>query len=59
MEVSDIQIEALADDFTARAMAKIYGSRYTELDNLEDDKELSEIWDSLNESFYTAMHNLI
>lgn len=59
MEVSDIQIEALADDFTAKAMEKIYGSRYTELDNLEDDKELSEIWDSLNESFYTAMHNLI
>jgi hypothetical protein len=59
MEVSDIQIEALADDFTDKAMEKIYGSRYTELDSLEDDKELSEVWDSLNESFYTAMHNLI
>ena len=59
MEVSDIQIEALADDFTARAMTKIYGSRYTELDNIEDDEELSEAWNSLNENFYTAMHNLI
>lgn len=53
--MNESKMQALADEFTAKVMTELYGSRFTELDNLEDDKELSEVWDEYNCAFYAAM----
>lgn len=58
LELKESRIEALADEMTAKVMTEVYGERYTKLDNLEDDKELSDVWDELNGGFYTTMHNM-
>ena len=55
--LSEIKIQELADKATNVAMTDVYGERFTNLDNLEDDKELSDVWDSLNEQFYSTLEN--
>lgn len=57
--LSETKVEALADEFTNKAMTEEYGSRFTELENLEDDEELSQMWEELNSGFYLIMHNLL
>ena len=59
LNLTESKVESLADELTAKVMTETYGERYTKLDNLEDDKELSDVWDELNEGFYTTMHNMI
>ena len=45
----------LADKLTDTALTEMYGERYTNLDNLEDDKQLSDEWDYLNNGFYNTL----
>ena len=42
----------LADKLTNEVLTEIYGERFTELDNIEDDKELDNDWEYFNEQFY-------
>ena len=58
-KLTESKIQEFADEFTNKVMTEEYGSRYSELENIEDDEELSEVWDELNEEFYTTMHNFI
>ena len=55
--LSEIKIQELADKATNVVMTDVYGERFTNLNNLEDDKELSDVWDSLNEQFYSTLEN--
>ena len=59
LKLTESKVQSLADEFTAKVMTETYGERYTKLDNLENDQELSDVWDELNGGFYTAMRNMI
>jgi hypothetical protein len=45
----------LADKLTNEVLTEIYGERFTELDNIEDDKELDNDWEHFNEQFYDML----
>ncbi len=56
LKLKESKVQSLADEFTAKVMTETYGERYTKLSNLEDDPELSEVWDELNEGFYSTIY---
>jgi hypothetical protein len=56
LKLKESKAQSLADEFTAKVMTEVYGERYTKLGNLEDDHELSEVWDELNEGFYSTIY---
>ena len=45
----------LADKLTNEVLTEVYGERFTELDNLEDDAVLDKEWEYFNEKFYTML----
>ena len=38
--INDIKMQELADEFTSKVLTEIYGDRFTNLDNIEDDPEI-------------------
>ena len=45
----------LADKLTNEVPTEIYGECFTELDNIEDNKELDNDWEHFNEQFYDML----
>lgn len=45
----------LADKLTNEVLTEVYGERFTELDDLQDDAELDIEWEYFNEKFYTML----
>ena len=55
MEVSDSKMQELADEFTGKVLTAMYGDRFTNIDNIEDDPEMDAHWEHLNEKFYALI----
>ena len=51
-------MQSLADSFTHEVMTVMYGKRFTECSNLEDDAELDACWETLNARFYNAIESV-
>jgi len=52
METRILSLQAsqdLADNITNQILTAIYGGRYTELDNVEDDPDINRGWEAINE----------
>jgi hypothetical protein len=47
--------QELADKLTANLLSEIYGERFTQLDNLEDDEVLDDEWEYFNSQFYSML----
>ena len=47
--------ERIADELANIVMAEMYGKRFTETDDITDDREMSDIWDYLSDNFYGVL----
>ena len=56
--MEESKIQCLADKFTNEVLTAKFGMRFTSLNDLEDDKELSVLWDILNENFYELINSI-
>ena len=45
----------LADEFTNKVLTAKYGDRFSDLEDVEEDKEINEEWEFLNEKFYNLL----
>lgn len=55
--INDIKMEELADEFTGKVLTEMYGDRFTNIDNIEDDPKIDAHWEHLNEKFYALIDN--
>ena len=47
----------LVDKFTVEVLTAAFGERFTSLEEVEEDAELSALWDILNDGFYETILN--
>ena len=53
--MTDERIQTIADEITGHVLTVIFGDRYTNLDNLEDDYELNWLWENINEKVFEVV----
>lgn len=53
------QAEKLADEFTYTAMTEIYRERFTECNDITEDKDMDIAWDDLNDCFYNKLRQWV
>lgn len=53
--MNETKKQHLADFLTTAAMASVYGERFLQLEDIEEDAELNAKWEYLNEQFYITI----
>jgi len=48
----------LADKLTSITLTELYGERFTNLEDVEEDEQLNREWEYLNEKFYDTLSNI-
>ena len=51
--------EKIADELANIVMAEMYGKRFTETDDITDDREMSDTWDYLSDNFYGVLMKIL
>lgn len=51
--------ERIADELANIVMAEMYGKRFTETDDITDDREMSDTWDYLSDNFYGVLMKIL
>lgn len=49
------KIESIADKMTSVAMTEIYGSEFTECEDITEHEGMSKMWDELNEECFALL----
>lgn len=51
--------DRIADELANIVMAEMYGKRFTETDDITDDREMSDTWDYLSDNFYGVLMKIL
>ena len=51
--------DRIADELANIVMAELYGKRFTETDDITDDREMSDTWDYLSDNFYGVLMKIL
>ena len=51
--------DRIADELANIVLAEMYGKRFTETDDITDDREMSDTWDYLSDNFYGVLMKIL
>lgn len=51
--------DRIADELANIVMTELYGKRFTETDDITDDREMSDTWDYLSDNFYGVLMKIL
>lgn len=51
--------DRIADELANIVMTEMYGKRFTETDDITDDREMSDTWDYLSDNFYGVLMKIL